>query len=109
MVPAYLSTNDLCTLLSVPGLIVPPCKIPPMSETAVRVYAVTKESPGDTVIFSSANFTNTPTGGDALDVTSKPFGTNGFAVFRKGGDGAFYRPKDVGQTNVIGSFAPLCR
>jgi len=38
-----------------------------------------------------------------------PFGNKGFVVFRKAGDGAILMPKQVGQTNVIGAFAPLCR
>jgi|GEM_PF-465365 len=105
----YLTTNDLCKLLSAAGCIVPLGKIPPMGETAVRVYAVTKDSPGDAVFLTSANFTNTPTGGDALSPSAKPFGNKGFVVFRKGGDGSVYRSKQVGQTNVIGSFVPMCR
>ena len=105
----YLTTNDLCKLLSAPGLIVPPGKIPPMNETAVRVYAVTKDSPGDAVFLTTANFTNTPMGGEALNSSAKPYGNKGFAVFRKGGDGTIMLPKQVGQTNLIGSFVPLCR
>jgi len=111
----YLTTNDLCKLLSAPGFIVPPGKIPPMSETAVRVYAVTKDSQVDAVLFTSGNFTNTPTGGEALNPSAKPYGNEGFVVFRKGGYGVFdlsgsaYPPKYVGKTNIIGSFVPMCR
>jgi Tfp pilus assembly major pilin PilA len=105
----YLTTNDLCKLLSARGVIVPAGKIPPMNETAVRVYAVTKNSPYDAVFLTSANFTNTPTGGEALNPSAKPFGNKGFVVFKKGGDGAILQSKKVGQTNVIGSFVPMCR
>jgi hypothetical protein len=105
----YATTNELCKLLSAPGLSVPPGRIPPMNETAVRVYAVRDDSPGSAVIFTSANFTNTPAGGEALNSSAEPFGTNGFLVFRKGGDGAVLRSKVVGQTNAIGSFVPMCR
>lgn len=108
VVPEYLSTNDLCKLLSVPGLIVPPSKLPKINDTAFRVYAVTEYSEGDTVMLTTANFTNTPTGG-TLNTNSPPFGTNGFVVFRKGGDGSIYRQNDVGRTNIIGGFAPMCR
>jgi hypothetical protein len=80
-----------------------------MNETAVRVYAVTKDSQSNAVLFSSANFTNTPIGGEPLSPAAKPFGNKGFVVFRKSGDGSFYRPKDVGKTNIIGSFVPMCR
>ena len=105
----YLTTNDLCKLLSAPGCVVPPGKIPPMNETAVRVYAVTKDSPGDAVLFTSGNFTNTPTGGEALGQTAKLFGNKGFVVFRKGGDGGVYLPRQIGKTNLIGSYVPLCQ
>ena len=105
----YLTTNDLCKMLSAAGCIVPSGKIPPMNETAVRVYAVTKDSEGDAVTFTSANFTNTPAGGEALNPSAKPYGDKGFVVFRKGGDGAILRPNQIGQTNLIGSFVPMCR
>ena len=105
----YLTTNDLCKMLSAAGCFVPPGKIPPMNETAVRVYAITKDSTGDAVFLTTANFTNTPTGGEALNPAAKPFGNKGFVVFRKGGDGSVYLPKQVGKTNLIGSFVPMCR
>jgi len=107
--PGYVSTNDLCKLLSAPGFVVPPGKIPPMKESAVRVYAVTKDSPTNAVLLTSANFTNTPTGGEPLNPSAKPFGNKGFVVFRKSGDGAIYRPNQTGQTNIIGAFVPMCR
>jgi len=109
VVPAYLSTNDFCKLFSGPGIIVPLGKMPKMNETAIRVYALTAESPDDAVVLTSANFTNTPMGGEPLSPSAKPYGTKGFVVFRKGGDGSIYQPKQVGNTNIIGSFVPLCR
>ena len=105
----YLTTNDLCKMLSAAGCLVPPGKIPPMNETAVRVYAVTKNSPASAVFLTSENFTNTPTGGEALSPSAKPFGNRAFVAFRKGGDGGVYRPKQIGNTNLIGSYVPLCR
>lgn len=111
----YLTTNDLCKFLSVPGLIVPPGKVPAMNDTAVRVYGVCNDSPVDAVLFTSANFTNTPTGGEALSRSAKPYGNEGFVVCRNGGygsiglNGSAYLPRQVGQTNMIGSFVPLCR
>ena len=109
VVPGYLSKNDFCKIVSAPGFIVPTGKLPRMNETAVRLYAVTKDSPTNAVLLTSANFTNTPTGGEPLSPAAKPFGDKGFVVFRKGGDGAFLRTTDVGQTNLIGSFVPMCR
>ena len=109
VVPEYLSTNDFCKILSAPGFIVPAGKLPRMNEMAVRLYAVTRDSPTNAVLLTSAKFTNTPTGGEPLSPSAKPFGDKGFVVLRKGGDGGVYRPNQVGQTNIIGSFVPMCR
>jgi prepilin-type N-terminal cleavage/methylation domain-containing protein len=110
LVSAYLSTNDFCKLLSAPGVIVPAGKIPEtMSGGAVRVYAVSTNSPDTAVFLTSANFTNSPAGGTPLDKNSKPYGDKGFVVFRKGGDGAILLARQVGMTNIIGSYVPLVR
>lgn len=105
----YLQTNDLCKLLSAPGKIVPTGKIPPMHDTALLVYAVSEESLSNAVFLTTANFTNTPAGGLPLEASAKPYGNKGFIVFRKAGDGMVLLPKQVGQTNIIGSYVPLCR
>ena len=105
----YLSRNDFCKLLSAQGVIVPPGKLPTMNVTAVRLYAVRTDSPTNAILLTSANFTNTPTGGNALNASAKPFGNKGFVVMRKAGDGAVLLPTQVGLTNLIGSFVPMCR
>jgi len=105
----YLTTNDLCKLLSAPGIVVPPGRIPATNSTALRVYSVTANSGDFTVFLTSANFTNTPSGGEALQSSAKPYGTKGFAVFRKGGDGTILQARQIGKTNIIGTFAPMCR
>ena len=110
LVPAYLSTNDFCKLLSAPGIRVPPGKIPElMSAGAVLVYAVSTNSPDTAVFLTSANFTNTPAGGAPLDKNTKPYGDKGFVVFRRGGDGAILQARDVTNSRLIGGYAPLCR
>jgi prepilin-type N-terminal cleavage/methylation domain-containing protein len=109
LAPEYLSTNDICKLLSAPGVVVPPGKIPVTNHTALLVYSVSTNSPGSAVFLSTANFTNTPTGGGILNASAKPYGDKGFIVFHVAGDGAILQPRQVGQTNIIGSFAPLCR
>jgi type II secretory pathway pseudopilin PulG len=110
LVPAYLSTNDFCKLLSAAGKVVPPGKIPQsMSNCAVLVYAVSTNSPETAVFLTSANFTNTPQGGGPLNKSAKPYGDKGFVVFRRGGDGAILLPKQVTATNFIGSYAPLLK
>lgn len=107
LVPAYLSTNDLCKLLSAPGVVVKPDKIPgQMSDGALVVYAVSTNSPGDAVFLTSKNFTNTPSGGLPLEKSAKPYGDKCFVVFRKGGDGAILLQRQVGMTNIIGAFVP---
>ncbi len=74
LVPAYLATNDFCKLLSAPGRIVPVSMFPPkMSDGAVIVYAVSSNSPPETVLFTSANFTNSPEGGGALAQIGETF------------------------------------
>ena len=124
IVPSYLSTNDFCKLMSGPGKVVTeyywpslgPFRIrkstlPAMDGTAFRVYAVKENSSETTVFLTTANFTNTPTGGERPNKKAKPYGDKGFVVFRKGGDGAILLPKETGlaYTNVIGAYVPLCR
>ncbi len=104
----YLWTSDLCKLLSAPGVIVPSRAIPLTNNTALLVYAVSTNSPGTAVFLTTANFTNTPTGG-VLNPAAEPYGEKGFLVFRLAGDGAVLRAKQAGDTNVVGSYVPLCR
>ena len=108
MVPAYVGTNDFCRASSAPGRIVPVSKFPlqTMSEGALIVYAVSSNSPPETVLFSSANFTNSPSGGAPLLKSAKPWGKRKFVVLRKGGDGAVLVGSRVGKTNEIGGYAP---
>lgn len=106
---SYLTTNDLRKLLSGPGKIVSEGKSPPMFDTAVLAYAVREESSGETVFLTTANFTNTAAGGLRLDSSAKPYGNKSFVVFRKAGDGAILQPKQVGLTNIIGTYVPLLR
>lgn len=105
----YLSTNDLCKLLSGPGLVVKLAAAPSENSTALRVYAVKETSATNTVFLTTANFTNTPSGGLPPLANAKPYGKRGFVVFRRGGDGAVLMARQAGDTNLIGGFGPLCR
>ncbi|CAN5769855.1 hypothetical protein BH09VER1_BH09VER1_45910 [soil metagenome] len=105
----YLSTNDLCKLLSVPRHPTPPPVMPLTNNNAVLVYAVTSSSSSNTVFLSSANFINSPTGGQPPRASSAPFGQKGFVVFNRGGDGAILPQRHAGNTNIIGEYAPLCK
>jgi len=106
LVPAYLTTNYLATLLSAPGVTVPPGRLPRRDEAAIRVYAVTAQSLELTVLFSTANFTNTPAGGAPLSHDARPYGDKIFAVFQKGGDGRIFLAHEVGNAHLIGGCAP---
>lgn len=110
VVPAYLGTNDFCKLLSAPGVSVPAGKIPKaMKDGAILVYAVSSNSPGRSVFLTTANFTNTPSGGAALEASAKPYGNKGFVVFRMGGDGAILLKNQTGRTDLIGDYVPLLK
>lgn len=103
----YLTTNDFRKLMSAPGVIPPAGIIPTKEQCALLAYAVRSNSSPETVFLTTANFTNTPSGGLPPLKNSKPYGDKGFVVFRKGGDGAILRPRQAGQTNLIGGYAPL--
>lgn len=109
IVPDYLGTNDLCKMLSAPGVAIPINTLPSANNTGLRVYSVSSNSPALSVFLTTANFTNSATGGNALDPKAKPYGDKGFVVFRKDGSGAILQPRQVGQTNVIGTYMPLCK
>jgi len=102
----YLSTNDFKKLISAPGVV--PTSDNPGSpgKSGILLYNIAENSEGSTVFISSANFTNTATGGVAPTKAAKPYGDKGFVVFRKGGDGAILLPRQTGAayTNIIGAF-----
>ena len=104
----YLSTNDLCKMLSGPGRVIPSHQIPTANTNATLVYAVGRDTAENTVFLSTANFTNSPAGGSKLLANAKPFGDKAFAVLRKDGEGNIVLGKQVGQTNLIGGYVPLC-
>jgi len=115
-VPGYMKTNDMAKLLSAPGITVPANAVlssltPGQANNgrAVILYQVSETNGSTTVMFSSANFTNSSQGGTALAGSSLPYGDKGYVVFRKGGDGAVLQARQVGQTftNIIGDFAPV--
>ena len=93
-VPGYLKTNDMAKLLSAPGITVPATATlssltPGQANNgrAVVLYQVAETNENTTVLFSSSNFTNNSSGGDALSASSLPYGDKLYIVFRKGGDG----------------------
>lgn len=76
---------------------------------AITVYAVDNPDANSTLLLSSRNWR-----GPSVDtLVGKPyFETNGFIVFRKGGDGAILKPGDCQRMDLIGTggkynFLPL--
>lgn len=115
-VPGYIKTNDMAKLLSAPGITVSATAelstLTPGTANngrAVLLYQVSETNNNSTVMFSSANFTNSSSGGTPLDSGSLPYGDKGFIVFRKGGDGAILQARQIGSTytNVIGEFVAV--
>ncbi|GAT32031.1 prepilin-type N-terminal cleavage/methylation domain-containing protein [Terrimicrobium sacchariphilum] len=101
----YLTSSDLAKLLSAPGIIVPvPSASNAPTKSALLLYNVSENSDGSTVFLSTANFTNSASGGTAPIATAKPYGNKGFVVFRKAGDGIILQPRQAGNTNLVGMF-----
>jgi len=102
----YMSTNDFKKMITAPGVI--PTGNTPDSpgKSAIIVYKVGESSESATVFLSSANFTNTTSGGASPAATAKPYGNKGFIVYRKGGDGSILQARQTGAsyTNIIGNF-----
>ncbi len=103
----YLSTNDICKLLSAAGKLTPPGSVPTANTNAVLVYAVTENSDGNVVFLSTANFTNgaSPT---RPSPQGKPYGNKGFVIFHKAGDGVILADRQYNLTNTIGGYTNLC-
>jgi len=107
--PAYLTTRDLIKLLSAPGFVLPTNSLPTRNTNAALLYAVKEISGSNTVLFTTANFTNTGRGGLAPLAKSRPYGTEGFVVMRKDGHGDILKISSAGNANKVGAFAPLCQ
>lgn len=103
----YMTTNDFIKMITAPG-VTPTAPNNPGSpgRSAIICYQVGESSESATVFLTSANFTNTASGGAAPVAAAKPFGNKGFVVFRKGGDGAVLQARQTGSsfTNIIGMF-----
>ena len=87
----YMTTNDFLKMISAPG-VQPVNTADPTAPgvSAVQVFTAREADPGTTIFTTSANYTS---GGGAL--TTTPFQAKGFIVFRKGGDGAVYTPRQA--------------
>ena len=106
----YMTSADLAKMCSAPSVTANSNTIvgnsSPGTTRAVLGYQVSDTNESTVILFSSSNFTNaaTPT---APIATGKPYGTKGFVVFRKGGDGAVLQNNQATNTNVVGGFATI--
>lgn len=100
----YMTTNDFKKMIGAPGVIPTSDNPATPGKSAILVYQVAENSDGGTTFLSTANFTNTTTGGTAPLPTAKPFANKGFIVFRKAGDGTILQARQTGSTytNIIG-------
>lgn len=110
LVPAYLTTNDFCKLVSVAGAITRPENFPRANTNGIVVYQIFEQSEGNEIFLSTRNVTN------GFKTTTNElkslFNGRGFVVFHKGGDGAVLLPRQLqgtNTTNVVGVFVAPCR
>ncbi len=100
----YLNQAEFNKLISAPGVLVSATATPSSpGKSALIVYKVTEQSPGDTVFITTQNFDYSSGSGQQPTDSAKPFGTAGFVVFRKAGDGVILKSRQYNQTNLIGS------
>ena len=102
VVPAYLSTNDFDKLLSVAGAVV--TTFPTANNSGIHVWLAGDNDDGSTVVFSTKNITNASTNWSMVtNGAGALFGNRGFVVFRKGGDGSVYLPRQITNTSMVGT------
>jgi prepilin-type N-terminal cleavage/methylation domain-containing protein len=92
----YLKTGDLSKLLNAPGSTCTVTPGPPVTlggTGALKVYKVKEADPAIAIFAASHNYVyNT-----AIVGTDVPYGTKGFIVMRKGGDGAVFKATQAVQ------------
>lgn len=102
----YMTSADLAKMCSAPSVTANSNTIAGSSTTlgvnrAVILYGVTDTNDSAAILFTTSNFTNiaTPV---APVAAAKPYGTKGFVVFRKGGDGSVLQNNQATNTNFVG-------
>ncbi|MBJ7326116.1 MAG: hypothetical protein JHC52_02085 [Chthoniobacterales bacterium] len=103
----------MAKMLSAPGITVAPTAdlttLTPGEKAggrALNLYQVVETNTSATVLFSTANFINTSSGGTPpLSAEDLPYGNKLFIVFQKGGVGAVLQARQIGNTNVVGDYA----
>ncbi len=91
----YLTENDLNKLLTAPGIGPGASGTPTASNIAFKIFQVAENNPGDQPFVVTNNWA-----GGELTPDASPYGSKGFVLFRKGGEGNFFtRPSEA--ANVI--------
>lgn len=103
----YLTATELARLLSSHDRQLPADILPFANNAPILVYTVADSTLPGVVFLSTDNFINTANGGLADATSSSGWGPD-FAIIRKDGSAAVLQPHDIGQTNIIGGFTPLC-
>ena len=86
----YLKAGDLGKLLNAPGATCTVTAGPPVAlagTSALKVYPVKDSDPAIAIFAVSHNYVYD----NAIVATDVPYGTKGFVVMRKGGDGAVFK------------------
>jgi hypothetical protein len=98
----YLKAGDMSKLLNAPGATCTVAAGPPLTlagTSALKVYPVKDSDPAIAIFAASHNYVYDT----AIVGTAVPYGTKGFIVMRKGGDGAVFKAgqaDDTGWTNA---------
>jgi prepilin-type N-terminal cleavage/methylation domain-containing protein len=98
----YLKVGDLNKLLSAPGASCtaavapgPPPVFTLTGTSALKVYKVTDADPAIAIFAESGNYVY----GNSILAGANPYGTKGFVVMRKGGDGAVFKSGQAAITD----------
>jgi prepilin-type N-terminal cleavage/methylation domain-containing protein len=98
----YLKVGDLNKLLSAPGAAItatmaggPPPVVTLVGTSALKVYNVTDSDPASAIFAESGNYVY----GSTILAGASPYGTKGFIIMRKGGDGAVFKSGQAAITD----------
>jgi prepilin-type N-terminal cleavage/methylation domain-containing protein len=100
----YMTASDLAKMCSAPSVTATSNTV--VSSTAgvnraIILYGVSDTNDSAAILFTSSNFTNIATPAAPV-AAAKPYGTKGFVVFRKGGDGSVLQNNQATNTNFVG-------
>ena len=98
--PSYVSSNDFSKIMSVAGAITTNASAG--NTNGIIVLNVPNTADGSVALLNSRNVTNNA-GAWTTNGCTPLFGNRGFVVFRKGGDGGVYLPKQLTSTNLTGA------